>query len=176
MKITNNIILLGIGILIFMMLKMAYTFLSTEQLLFVLAPTNFLVSLMLGTKSAYVHGYGYFYHDLNITIEKACSGYNFMLLSFTMMYYLGAKYFKNRWSIWFILSVSTIFSWALTLFVNTSRIVSSVIINKSLFSAKSYNSVFHQVEGTFIYLFFLVLMYKILDQLLKKHAKNEKFA
>ncbi|WP_443939612.1 exosortase K [Pedobacter sp. MW01-1-1] len=174
MKLNRNTFRIAIGILLFLLLKALYTVLTTEQLSFILGPTNFLVSLLLSTKASYLHGIGYFHHDLNITIEKACSGFNFMLLSFILSYYLAVNQLKNGFSAGVILTISLIFSWILTVFVNASRIVSSVIINRSFFFSKSAEAVLHQTEGTFIYLFFLVLTYKALNYLLEKFAPNEK--
>lgn len=176
MKITDNNIFLVIGILLFMIIKMVYSFLSTEELVFIIGPTNFLVSILLGTKGTYLQGVGYFHQDLNITIEKACSGFNFLILSFITSYYLAINHLKNKFPTWLIITISIFLSWILTLFVNTSRIVSSIILHKSFFFGSAYGDFLHQIEGTFIYLFFLILFYKTLNYIFKKYAENEKFA
>jgi exosortase K len=66
---------------LFILLKQLYTFADNESLKFLLVPTNKLVALFQGSSYSYSAN-GYYHESLNILINKSCSGFNFMILSF----------------------------------------------------------------------------------------------
>ncbi|SDG53362.1 exosortase K [Pedobacter terrae] len=158
------------GILLFACFKLAYTTMDAERLSFLLSPTDYLVSKLNNSNGRLIEHLGYYHQDLNITIEKSCSGFNFFSLSFLITYCLSISYLKCLKLKWIALTSSLLFSWILTIFVNTSRISSSIFIANSINIPKQHQALVHQAEGTFIYLFFLILSYKLIDHLLKTYA------
>jgi exosortase K len=76
---------------IFLLLKLGYTMADNNSLVFLLKPTNALVGLLTGSTSTYFADKGYFYSNLDIVIEKSCSGFNFLILCFGMLGFLDDK-------------------------------------------------------------------------------------
>lgn len=174
MDIKKNSFYYAIGILLFGMLKVAYTHMDANDLIFILSPTDKMISFLSNSKSVFLNETGYFHQDLNIIIEKSCSGFNFFILIFIIGYFVIINHFQNKK--FKLLFLSILSSWLLTAFVNTSRIIIAIFIQK-LTPQIQINTWFHQAQGTFVYLFFLILFYKTLNYLLTKYfPKNEKLA
>ncbi|MDI1256118.1 MAG: exosortase K [Flavobacterium sp.] len=153
---------------IFLLLKQYYTATSNNDLKFLLTPTNALVSLLFGSSPQYSTSFGYVYDNLNIVIEKSCSGYNFWILCFAMLAFLTVNSYKTHLKkIAAILLILTI-SWLLTIFVNTSRIATAIFISEQFPNSSKQFPWLHQSEGIFIYLSFLIAFYMILNRLLTK--------
>ncbi|WP_407673997.1 exosortase K [Pedobacter sandarakinus] len=160
----------AIGIIIFLAAKLGYTFLTTKMLLFILAPSDCLISIFLNSDGTYIDNVGYYHQDLNITIEKACSGFNFLLLCFLCIYFLGITHFQRKKSWPIIFSTAILSSWFITISVNTSRIISAISLKKLFVGSPIPQSLIHQIEGTFFYLFALIVIYTTLNHLLNKSA------
>lgn len=163
------------GIALFLLLKVGYTQTNSDDLLFLLSPTDKLISLFTSSTSDYIRGSGYFYSEFNILIEKSCAGFNFLILCFLIGYITCLQHLVKISKRWIALPISLLCSYFLTITVNTSRILISISLNasKNIFTDISG---FHQFQGTFIYLFFLMLSYLILKHLLNKRIKNEELA
>lgn len=161
-----------VGIAIFLLLKVGYTQTSSDDLLFLLSPTNKLVSLFTGSTFSYIKGSGYFHPEFNILIEKSCAGFNFLILCFLICYNTCLQHITRVTKRWIALPIFLLFSYFLTIAVNTSRILISISLSASKNTLTNISS-FHQLQGTFIYLFFLLLSYLILKYLLNKRIKNE---
>lgn len=164
--------------IIFMALKVWYTTTDHDQLLFILKPTQLLVEAFIGSSAIYDSTHGYFYPDLNITIEKSCSGFNFWLLSFTLFVFVALNHLRS--TAWKLLTIPLmlLLSYLLTPLVNASRIVTSIVANNYTQQFSDYPITWlHQAEGTFIYLFFLLLFYTVLQFFFLQHAtRHEKIA
>jgi exosortase K len=172
----KNLFYYAFGILIFLGLKFSYTQMDANGLLFLIAPTDWFVSLMVGEKGYYVDSIGYFHKDLNIVVEKSCSGFNFLILSFITCYFLCIQFVNKTWLKWMLLPFSFLLGYILTIFVNTSRICTAILVQQST-STPKIGGWFHEAQGTFIYLFFLLSFYKTAHYFLTKYSKkNEKFA
>ena len=63
--------------IIFLLLKLGHSMADHNALQFLLWPTSKLVALMTGASSSYLPEGGYFHAQLNIVINKSCSGFNF---------------------------------------------------------------------------------------------------
>lgn len=177
MKKNRKYLFYAMGMALFIALKLIYVSISIKGLLFILGPTNYFVSLITNSNSTFIEHLGYFHQDLNIAIEKSCSGFNFLLLSFLITYCSSVSYLKSIKSMWIAMPISLVFCWMITLFVNTSRITTSILIGKWAVIPKPYHLIAHQAEGTFIYLSFLILSYKLINHLLKTYAcQHEKLA
>jgi exosortase K len=163
MKILNkNIPFYSFLLISFLIFKFWYSNATTNELLFLLAPTDFLLSIFSSGKHQYVQNVGFYDEGLNIVIEKSCSGFNFFLLSFVVCAVVALPYFNN-WKHKIALLCSTaIISWALTIGVNVARISTAILLKQHLRLESSFASQFHELQGTFIYLFCLLFFYKAL--------------
>ncbi|WP_412468016.1 exosortase K [Pedobacter sp. KLB.chiD] len=158
-----------ISILSFVAIKFSYNAIDVAGLSFILRPTDYFVSIITNSNSVFIQGLGYYHQDLNITVEKPCSGFNFLSISFLIIYCLCVSYLKSLKSRCLAFPVSFLFSWLSTIFVNTSRISTSIFISKSFIVPKHHQAFIHQAEGIFIYLLFLILSYRLINHLLKTY-------
>jgi exosortase K len=162
---------------LFILLKFGYTLSDFNDLTFLLKPTNKLVGFLTGSHSVYIQSSGYFYEQLNIVIDKSCSGFNFWLLCFLMLTFLTLKYFNKNIQKAFALLFSIVGAYILTIFINSSRILASIIINNhhiTIFDDK--REIIHETVGIVINLFFLILIYLIVERILINRNRNAKFA
>ncbi len=173
MKINKNYYSYIIAIIIFFALKFSYTLAETKNLIFLLKPTNWFIETTTNLNSQYVVGSGYFFEELDIIIDKSCSGFNFLLLCYLMLLFLVFRFIQNQRIR--ILSIPLLFlvAYITTIFTNTSRILLSIFIEKAVINTTGASfSWLHQAEGSFVYLFSLILIYFIIDFILTKIIKN----
>ncbi|MDR6785054.1 exosortase K [Pedobacter africanus] len=177
MKLRENGIYYALGILLFVTLKVVYRYMNADDLFFILHPTDQIVSLLTNSKGIFINGAGYFHQDLNVLIEKSCSGFTFFILSFIITYFVTINHFHHKKHKWLTLPLSVLVAWLLTTVVNASRIAIAILLRKITVPLPGANKWLHQAEGTFVYLFFLILFYKTLNHLLTQYfPENEKFA
>ncbi|MPR35618.1 exosortase K [Salmonirosea aquatica] len=154
---------------IFVLLKLAYTQADTSDLAFLLGPTDTLVGLAANSPSVYDSASGYLHPDLNITIDKSCSGFNFWMLSFLMLSFLSLRYLSQSSHKLAALPLALLCAYGLTIFANTSRITIAVLLqNQFPHVPPPYQAWFHQAQGTFVYLSCLIGLYLTLDYLLSQ--------
>lgn len=172
--ITNkNIPYYIIAFILFIVLKVGFRYVSTEDLDFLLHPTNKMISLLTGLQATYGQDSGYFYEQLNIIIDKSCSGYNFWLLSFIMFTILLLKHTTTRFQKINTLWISIIGAYLFTIGVNSARIFTSIIIQRQDISILHIDpSITHQVIGITTNLTFLVLTYLLIERILT-HKKSD---
>lgn len=159
-----------IGIIIFLLAKWWYKTAGNDEIYFLLWPVDHFVQLFSGTPSTYNTIQGFFFSNLNITIDKSCSGFNFWMIAFLVFYYSlvnNAHHLKTQL---LTLPISLLLAYISTLIANSARILSLLIIEQKL---QLINQSLHQGVGAFIYLSFLVIFYLILNYLLN-HKANAK--
>ncbi|WP_178989281.1 exosortase K [Winogradskyella schleiferi] len=150
--------------------KTAYTFATNDALIFILKPISKAVSLVSNVNFQYANEFGFYFEELNITIDKSCSGINFWLISFVVFATLLVKICNSNFQKIIVIPLSLLATYILTLFANTSRILTSIFIEKQT----NFNySWLHQAEGVFIYLSFLILVYMILNYTLTKYYSHD---
>ncbi|MFC0877140.1 exosortase K [Saccharicrinis sp. FJH2] len=160
---------------LFILLKFAFTLADNNDLIFLLKPTDKLVGLLTGSPSVYLSDSGYFHEQLNIIIDKSCSGFNFWVLGFLLFTYLTVRHFDK--AIIKILSIPTALTGAyiLTIFVNTSRIIASIVVQtqtKNIFQNQQH--IIHEAIGIITNLSFLILAYILIEKKFitkRNHAK-----
>lgn len=159
---------------VFVLLKIWFKQADTDDLYFLLKPTDKLVGFLTGNTSNYIQNYGFFYEEINIVIEKSCSGFQFMLICFLMLSFLFLKYIKK----FYVVFTSFFLAYIFTVLVNTSRIVVSIICQKQLYKIIALQSryILHEIIGIITYLTFLILIYLFFENQLKKRNKNEKLS
>ena len=160
---------------IFILFKFGFTYADNDNLIFLLKPTDKLVGLLTGSNSVYISDKGFFYNQLNIVIDKSCAGFNFWVLSFLMLTFLGLKYFNSKIKKLLAIPLALISAYCLTIFVNTSRIFVSIVIQNQMndiFSNQKH--IIHETIGIVTSLSFLILTYFIIDKILIKKTHNAK--
>lgn len=167
----KNIIQFSLVAIIFIALKFLFKSFDNEQLYFLLKPTNSLVEIMNNSHSVFVKEVGFYHEDLKICINKSCSGYNFWLLTFLLTCFLLIKKIGR----FFVISLSLVLSYFFTIFVNASRIFASILLQKKTNFLQFIDSkILHESIGVFVNLFFLILMYLLLENILSKKLSYEK--
>jgi len=167
--------LIAVGL--FILLKFGFTLADNNDLTFLLKPTDKLVGLLTGSHSVYLSDSGYFHEHLNIIIDKSCSGFNFWILSFLLFTYLTVKHFDRTLSKILTIPTALIGAYLLTIFVNTSRIFASILVQtqtKSIFLNQQY--IIHEAIGITTNLTFLILAYVLIEKLIIHKRYNAKFS
>ncbi len=148
----------------FVAMKFWYGAVKSDELVFLLRPTNAIIEMITNSDALYIQGTGYYHEPLNIVINKSCSGFNFMVLCFMMISFLGKKYLPSKDS-FMLLPLSLFLAYPITVFANSSRILLSIFLES--YRLKMDRPVwFHQAEGIFTYLFFLIVIYLVVESFL----------
>ena len=160
---------------LFILLKFGFRFADNDSMSFLLLPLNKMVAVLTGSASSYSPEVGYFHSSLNIIIDKSCSGYNFMLLSFVILSYLGLRDFEKTKAKIGVLFSSFLVAWFVSLFVSASRIIASITIQGKLSHLLPFSqSTIHEGVGVVMNLTFLVLLYILIEKLLIYRKYYEK--
>ena len=161
---------------LFILLKFGYTIADNDNLIFLLKPTEKIVGFLTSSHSFYLSDKGYYLVNLNILIEKSCSGFNFMLLCFCMLTFLLLKYADKIFFKYLIIPFSLVVSYLLTILVNTSRIFVSIIMQQQAnnFLPDRPHLILHEIVGVITNLTFLILIYIILEKFLTNKYQNAK--
>jgi exosortase K len=176
-QINKNIPYYLTAVALFILLKFGFTLADSNDLTFLLKPSDKLVGLLTGSHSVNLLDGGYYNEQLNIIIDKSCSGFNFWVLSFLLFTYLTLKHFKK--TIHKVLTIPTalIGAYLLTIFSNTSRIYVSVIVqNQTETVFLNEQHIVHEAIGIITNLTFLILAYILIEKLLTHKRPNAKFA
>jgi exosortase K len=145
--------------------KALYANTTNDTLVFILNPLSSVVSLVTDSSFSYSNDIGFYFKNLNIAIDKSCSGINFWLISFVAFSILILKVCKSHLQKTLSIPLMLIATFVLTLFANTSRILTAIFISKQTTFDYPW---LHQAQGVFIYLSLLILVYTIANQLLSK--------
>jgi len=163
--------LIAIGL--FVLLKFWIGTFDNDQLQFLLKLTDKVFGLVTGIHSDYNSESGYFYDKFNILIDKSCSGYNFLLLCFVMLYFQVIRFSKQTRFKLLLLPVSLGFAYTLTILINSSRILISAVLQNAKFDFLTFEPhIIHESIGVVTYLSFLLITYFLTDKILyKKYAQ-----
>lgn len=171
----SKIIYLGISLLIFAILRLLYPHLDNNDVGFLLIPINFTTEIISGTNAEFSVEHGFFYPMLNITIDKSCSGYHFMLIAFLLIAFILIKNnILNKKGFVFLVSLFT--AYLIAVITSISRIAGHVLmLNSGVFRFTGRNNIpLHHFEGLFIEISVLVVCYLALNYLInKKISRNE---
>lgn len=161
---------------IFILLKFGFTLTDTEDLAFLLKPTDKLVALLTGSHAVYNPSKGYYHANINVLIDKSCSGFNFWILSFLIFIYLTIKYVDTTLFKIISFPVTLVGSYLLTIVVNTSRIFTSIVIQNQTRNMIEQQHFIHESIGIITNVSFLVLCYVLTEKYLTKKRANAKLA
>lgn len=162
----------GIIFILVILAKIAYTQATNETLVFILKPLSAIISFILGSNFIYTSDLGFYFESLNVTIDKSCSGINFWIISFVVFSVSLLQIIKSNFNKLIVIPITLLATFIFTLFANTSRILTAILIEKHT----QYNYTWlHQTEGVFVYISLLLLAYIVFNHIISKfkthHAK-----
>jgi exosortase K len=174
---SKNMLYFLTAIVLFLLLKLGFTFANNDSLMFLLLPTDKLVGLLTGSHSAYLADSGYFHNNLNIVIDKSCSGFNFWVLCFLVFTFLTVRHLDKPLRKIQSIPAALICAYLLTIFVNTSRIFASLIVQSQTKNIlQNQQHLVHQAVGITVNVTFLVLAYYLIDKFFKNKQYYAKLA
>jgi exosortase K len=161
-------ILVTAGIIVFIM-KYLHARAATEDLLFVLFPTSTAVAIFQNTPYHFVGGKGFVFNDLAIVIDKSCAGGNFLMLCVSVLTLAAVMHLKKEKLTWLVLPACLAIAWILAIITNVIRINTAIILlkfdNRWPWVASHW---FHEMQGSIIYLSFLIIVFYASSFLIKK--------
>lgn len=171
--IHKNGIYYATAIILFILLKFWLGSLENHSLMFLLQPTSWLFGRMAGSEAVFSPEHGFYHARFNIVIDTSCAGYNFMLMTFLMLYFLCSKYAQRSRYKLLLLPASISIAYLLTLFTNASRILMSVLLQPASEQALQLSPVVaHEAIGILTYFSFLLIIYIGVEKgLQKKYEK-----
>lgn len=153
-------ILYIICLIVVVIIKLFYRNAGSSSLLFILAPVTKLVETFTGIPFYYLPEGGYLSLDGSIEISAGCAGINFLVILFCTLVFSFIGQFCGTIKKAAMFPVFLIFSYIITIIVNTFRIVSSINISKFNDAWLGLDNVlFHKITGALVYFFFLALCY-----------------
>ncbi len=159
---------------LFVLLKLVYRHLETADLTFLLAPTNKIVELMTGFKAEFLAKSGFYFTSLNVVINKSCSSFNFMLISFLAFTYVSVRETLTQPQKSLALLGSMLLAYLLAIVSNSIRIYTAIkLLPFSQAFSPDYKDITHEGIGIITNLTFLLLAYFLLERLLQKKKQND---
>lgn len=165
-----------IGIVIAFTLKYYYSKAEAEALDWILAPTVRWVQVLCGITFEKQQGVGYVNHEYQFIIAPVCAGMNFMVIAFSTLIFSFIHRMKT-WKSRLLWMGSCLFLvYLYTILVNSLRIIPSVFLPQmDIYSGWITPERIHVIEGTVVYFASLLLLYYVVDEILKCIAPvNEK--
>lgn len=143
-------------------LKYLHTLSQTQDLLIILWPVKSFLQMLFHTPSVYRES-GFYFPELNIFLDKSCSGAHFFILAFCVFSSTTPHHlFQTKHSV-LLFAGAFVFAYWLTIAVTTSRVVIAIFLLPLRSSFPWIASHwFHQAQGAFVYLSTLLLAYLIL--------------
>lgn len=167
--------------LFFFGIKLFYSRASSDQLLWILAPTTRWVELLSGISFVYQWGTGYVNHHLRCLIAPSCAGINFMVIAaamlvFSFVHRLEGGFRGGLKVLW--VTGSMLFSFLITIFVNGLRIILAIYLpdfipERMLFGKPLTWEELHTVIGTAVYFVSLLMIYRWGDYVSLKLASGK---
>lgn len=161
---------IGIGILLFGLLKLIYKFGNNDLVYGLTFPTNYLFSIIENSSWIYNSELGFFHEDLNIIIDKSCCGGNFFILCMSPIYFSGLAFIKSSRSIFGLILISGMAGYGYTIFINVSRISILSMVNEYGIGIDGWT---HEAIGSFVYLSALVILFLFQSKITNKLKINE---
>ncbi|WP_298902643.1 exosortase K [uncultured Psychroserpens sp.] len=163
-----------IAFVLVVILKFMYAHADNDMVLFMLKPINGVVETIANQNATYTSAIGFYFENLNIIIDKSCSGVNFWLISFMLFMFSLLKHTRTLFENIIVFPIAFAVTYLLTLFANISRILISIFIEKN--TSFDYTWM-HQAQGVFVYLTFLILFYLLTNHFISKsNIRHAKFA
>ena len=173
-NIREQAVLYLVAVLLALAVKHHYSRACPEDLDWILKPTAGLASFLCGDDFLFETGKGYVCHVRRVIIAPACAGVNFMLMVFGMAVFTGLHHMRGtrHGLVWLVFSLSA--AYALTLAVNTLRILVSIhTLAAGIAGTESGWEQVHRLEGVVIYFFFQYLFYSMIQKIIQLYTADE---
>ncbi len=155
-------------------LKILFTAISTSEFTLMLNPANAFLEYILDTKSVYADG-GFYFPDLNITLNRTFSGENYLILVFCILSLTAPYHVFKPWQSVLVYIGILVTSFMLTLVISAVRIISALPVLRIQDSMPWLNSFWMQrVEGGIIYFSALLLVYVLFKNVFVRIAHHYK--
>lgn len=176
------------GLVLILAMKYFYSRAGASQLLWLLAPTSGLVSLLSGIPFVYIQDIGYVNHGMKIMIAPSCSGMQFMLITAAMLLFsfvhlaasgkgpgLLGKSPIGKGFAW--IGISIMLSYCFTVFINGLRIITALYLpllfqRLQLFGDILTPDSLHTMIGTVVYFAALLTLYRLVRHLFYPAAEG----
>lgn len=167
-----------IGIVIAFALKYYYSKADAEALDWILAPTVRWVQVLCGITFEKQQGVGYINHKYQFIIAPVCAGVNFMVIAFSTLIFSFTHRIKTWKSKFLWMGSCLLIVYLYTILVNSLRIIPSIFLPQlDIYSGWITPERVHTIEGTIVYFASLLMLYFVVDEVLKRiarvHDKNE---
>lgn len=146
----------GCILLAYLLGKWWYRTATNDDLYWLLAPTNKVVSWVYNSAYTYQPDNGFEHPILHILINKSCSGFNFLLMSGALIAGVSISILSNTRHQMIATLGAPLLAILITIFANTSRILTSLLLERNMGLNYSW---LHQAEGIFIYFSFLLMVH-----------------
>lgn len=161
---------------LFLCAKIFYKYAKISQLLWLVKPVAIWISLLTNAEMYWDDSSGYVFPSHGICIEKSCSGYNLLLICFSMLSYLILQFRKNISKL-FAWILACILSYVVCIISNSVRIILSILFSTKLPSLWiPYREMIHQGIGVFTNILFLIITFLFFQYLFKTTTAHEKSA
>jgi exosortase K len=153
--------------IVFILLKIGFTYTSTADLNFLLHPVASGIEILTNSPSLYQSDTGYYFAALNIIIDKSCSGGHFMMIAYGLFAFLFNWQQQYRKLQVMAIPLSLGAAFGLTIIANISRIYFSLYSHRLLpFESNGL----HEAEGILVYFSFLLITYLGMTFLLQRRT------
>ncbi len=145
-------------------IKWYYAVASVNQLVWILAPTTWLVEFITGSNFEFESYTGYMSSDRRFVIAASCAGVNFLITSFLMLSL--RKLWRDRATkiAWRFFAVVAIAAYLATIIANTVRISWALLLRRMPVEIGLSADQLHRFEGIFIYFGFLLLLFQVSEK------------
>ncbi|MTI32397.1 exosortase K [Xanthovirga aplysinae] len=147
-------------LLLVVVFKFYFRHADNDAFLFLLQPTNHIISFIMGSPSIYSNDRGFFHEQLNMVIDKSCSGFTFWNLCYTLILFNLLNNIRTNRKKLVLFPLALLAGYALTVFVNASRILLLLFLQRYIDISLGW---VHEALGSFIYLSFLIFLYLSLE-------------
>lgn len=158
---------------VFILLKLLYRELETEDLSFLLEPTSKIVKLMTGFEFEFLPKQGFYFTYPDILINKSCSAFNFMLISFLAFAYVSVREMLTHLQKSLALVGAILLAYLLALMSNSIRIYTAIKLLPLGTLFPDYVGIIHETIGIVTNLTCLLLAYFLVERLLQKKKQND---
>ena len=141
-------------------LKLYYSAASVNDLRLVLAPTAWLSQTITGTVFEFEPYAGYMSFDRRLVIAAACSGVNFLIISFLVLTIGRLWRHRQRRARWSFMPIAFAAAYITTIAANTTRISTAILLRPFTSDVTFLNGEqIHRVEGIIVYFGFLLMLF-----------------
>ena len=154
-------------------LKYHYSRAGSEELVWILSPTAYLVEHISGIPFENEAHTGFVSRGYQFIIAPSCAGVNFLIMSFCMAVFSSIRFINHAGLKIFWLAFSLVCAYILTVTVNALRIIISIYsYNADIYYRWFTSARIHRLEGIVIYFFFLCLFYMIIRKTVHRIGKG----